>query len=252
MPASTFKYLSDVNSFPTTKLGSVNKLITENSLTRLINRLLDLDGFIITDGLAKQGESSEVIGNGGKHLVVNSDIPLLNLSFRDDRMEFVIRGYYFSVSIDDLKDMINTYIRTNSPTEPVGLYARIFIDNTNPDYPELVGQEIVEETQGENTQQVLQNGVRAVYHGVQFFVCPIREYATYSPINDILPFDNSEQVIEGLGSTYFYYDLMLLEYITNDDTVLTDGLYIPFESLNKFDSHSQRIIDGGLLTLKTS
>ena len=242
MPTSNYySYLSDVNSFPTTKMGSVNKLITENSLTRLINRLLDIDGFIITDGLSRQGEASEVIGNGGKHIVVNSDIPILNISFRDNRMEFVIRGYYFSVPIQSLKDLITNYNRANSPSESFGLYARIFIDNTNPEYPELLGQEIVEE-----------DPETSVYRGVQFFVCPITSYPSYVPTNETLPVDNGTQVIEGLGTNYFYYDLMLLEYIKNEDTTVNDGIYIPFESLTKFDSHSQRIIDGGLLTLKSS
>ena len=34
--------------FPSTKTKTINKLITENSLTRLLNRLLDVDSYIIT------------------------------------------------------------------------------------------------------------------------------------------------------------------------------------------------------------
>ena len=234
MADTTYYYYSDINSFPTTKMESVNKLITENSLTRLINRLLDIDGFIITDGLAEEG-SSEIIGNGGKHLKINNNLRVRDIDFRDNLFEFVIRGYYFSIPFSTLKDLIDSYIP--QATESIGLYARIFIDNTNPQYPELVGQTAYEEG--------VEGTVEGNHYGVQFFVCPVNNKPT--PSHPSLPV-NQLGVIEGLGTTYLYFDLMLLEYIKDDNTMIKDT-YIPFESLCKFDSHSVNIIDGGVVKL---
>ena len=238
MPDITEVYFSDINSFPTTKMGSINKLITENSLTRLINRLLDIDGYIITDGLSvNSGGGSEIIGNGGEHLKINSNLNINQILLRDDLFEFVIRGYYFSTDFSNLTNMMSDYIRTYTGSSSVGLFARIFIDKTNPDYPELVGQEAYDGMTQEE---------EANFHGVQFFVCPLNEKpAPYHP-----NLDNGRGEIEGLGTTYLYFDLMLLEYIKDDDTVSV-GTYIPFESLCKFDSHSINIIDGGVLKLNS-
>lgn len=237
MPNTTYYYYSDINSFPTTKMESVNKLITENSLTRLINRLLDIDGFIITDGLAERG-STEIIGNGGKHLKINDNLRLDSIDFRNNLFEFVIRGYYFSIPFTTLKSLMDSYIASYVGDNSVGLYARIFIDNTNPNYPELVGQTAYEDDP--------EHFVEGNHYGVQFFICPINNKPT--PFHPSLPIDQSTQTIEGLGTTYLYFDLMLLEYIKGDDTVLEDT-YIPFKSLCKFDSHSVDIIDGGVLEL---
>lgn len=237
MADQSYSYLESINSFPTTKMGSINRLITENSLTRLINRLIDLDGFIITDGLAqKQPGGSEIIGNGGKHLKINSnlrvDLDGADVIFSRDIFEFVIRGYYFAVPYTDLINLIlpNTQ---QTPSETTCLYARIFIDNHSAGYPELVGQKAYEEgTPGTDEGR---------NYCVQFFTTtgdskPI----PYHPCLD----GDGVNPISGLGTYIYYYDLMLLKYFKGDDTV-ADGLYIPFESMCKFDSHSIDIIDGG-------
>ena len=166
MPNNTnYSYLSGINSFPTTKMESVNKLITENSLTRLINRLLDLDGYIITEQLAEKNSGSEIIGNGGTRLKINDDLNLNSIIFRNNLFEFVIRGYYFSVEVDPLVSMLTDYVTAQHPETNVGLYARIFIDNTNPNYPELVGQTAYEDDQ--------ENFEEGKHYGVQFFVCQL-------------------------------------------------------------------------------
>lgn len=245
MADQIYYYSSNINSFPTTKRESVNKLLTENSLTRLINRLLDVDGFIISDGLAKRldGVESEIIGNGGKHLEINTNIRLDEINFKDNIFEFVIRGYYFSTNIDDLLNTVSwsSYVGeggTYYTSDKVGLFARIFIDNTNPDYPELVGQTGVEENNPSNSSG-------DSYYGIQFFICPIDDNGDADkpiPFHPSLSQD-SEPII-GLGTNYTYYDLLLIEHIKNSD-VFSEGDYLPFDSLTKFDSHSVRIIDGG-------
>lgn len=239
MADQTYYYSSNINSFPTTKRESVNKLLTENSLTRLINRLLDVDGFIISDGLAKKlnGVASEIIGNGGEHLEINTNLKLDEIVFKDDIFEFVIRGYYFSTNINDLLSSVSWSSYVNeiySSLDRIGLFARIFIDNTNPDYPELVGQIGVEENSPSDNSG-------DSYYGIQFFVCPIDEKPT--PYHPNLSQDY--EPIQGLGTDYTYYDLLLVEHIRNDE-VFSEGDYLPFDSLSKFDSHSIRIVDGGV------
>ena len=235
-----YYYSSNINSFPTTKKESVNKLLTENSLTRLINRLLDVDSFIISDGLAKKqnGVISEIIGNGGKHLKINADLDLTEIDFRNGLLEFVIRGYYFSTNLEDLLSLVHwdSYILSYTGEDAVGLYARIFIDNSNPNYPELIGQ-----TAYENETQD---------YAVQFFISTVG--GEPSPYHPIIGNEQTQQIDEGLGTDYLYYDLLLLKYIPNnyyDKTIKPNSTYLPFESLNKFDSHSQSIIDGGILKL---
>lgn len=242
MPNTTYYYYSDINSFPTTKMESVNKLITENSLTRLINRLLDIDGFIITDGLAMK-DYNETIGNGGKHLKINSNLKIDQIKFQNDLLEFVIRGYYFSIDIKKLETELRNYIDINHPGNSVGLFARIFIDNTNVNYPELVGQTAYEEHQGDE-QNPFSEGK---HYGVQFFICRVDPDSKPEPFHPVLS-DPTTGIIEGLGINYLYFDLLLLKYIYNDNTEV-NGIYVPFESLCKFDSHSVNIIDGGVLKL---
>lgn len=237
--ADSYNYYSNVNSFPTTKMESVNKLITENSLTRLINRLLDIDGFIITDGLSEADTGS--IGNGGEHLKINSNLDANSIAFKNDLFEFVIRGYYFSIDFSTIKNEMDSYINHHQPiSNSIGLYARIFIDNTNPNYPELVGQTAYEDDP--------ESFIEGQHYGVQFFICNMGDKPV--PFHPTLPIDQNTQEIQNLGTNYLYFDLLLLEYIYGDSEV-KEGLYIPFESLSKFDSHSINIIDGGVLELNS-
>lgn len=242
MADQSYSYLESINSFPTTKMGSINRLITENSLTRLINRLIDLDGFIITDGLAQKSDDSEIIGNGGKHLKINSnlrvDLDSADVIFSRDIFEFVIRGYYFAVPWQDLVNLILPNPQ-QTPSETTCLYARIFIDNNSAGYPELIGQKAYEE--GAPGTEAGRN------YCVQFFTTTGNSKPIpYHPCLD----GDGVNPISGLGTYIYYYDLMLLKYFKGDLTV-ADGLYIPFESMCKFDSHSIDIIDGGELSFKT-
>ena len=233
---SAITYLNSVDNFPTTKRNSVNKLLTENSLTRLINRLIDKDGFIITEGLRSPSFQS---GDRGNLLDFNTNIKLRDVDFENNILEFMLRGYYFSVNLSDLlssdkgvnwEHYVTTY---GQDTTPFGLYARIFIDATDPNYPELLGQEAYDEE-------------LETYKGVQFFVCSIDNKP--SPSHPSIPTDAQTTLPIGLGSDYFYYDLLLLEYINNDSSVSKDT-YIPFSSLNKFNTHTVEKIDGGEIIL---
>lgn len=120
--------LNNVNTFPSTKLYSINKLITENSLTRLINRLIDNDGYVITDGVRNLT---------GVNVDFGKDLPLSNWTANNLPFEFVIRGYYFS--INDIANDLLSKIQWGGDIEE-SLMARIYIDKTVPGYPELFGQ----------------------------------------------------------------------------------------------------------------
>ena len=119
--------LSNITIFPSTKTQTINKLITENSVTRLINRLVDVDSYIITP-TTEEGNSDILVD-------VN------NLSDSIKTLEFCIHGYYFC--IEDINDLLSlsewSDKITQDPTVDHSLYARIFIDKTNKDYPEIMG-----------------------------------------------------------------------------------------------------------------
>ena len=118
-----------INSFPSTKRASVNKLMTENSVTRLINRLVDVDGFVITTGLEDVDFKQDIDPSAW-----------LNKDF-----EFVIRGYYFSIAKGSYGNGLSTLLHeinfNPSDTEEHWVTATIFIDNSDKDFPELWGQE---------------------------------------------------------------------------------------------------------------
>lgn len=139
---------SVVNNFPSTKRAQVNKLMTENSVTRLINRLIDVNGYVITSeiSLPDNFPCDIPVGQWGADGVTRP-------------FEFSLRGYYFCVEPQESGSPLTgiNYLINSITEETPGadnIYAIIGIDYTNKDYPELSGQ--VEE---ENTGK---------YKGVQF------------------------------------------------------------------------------------
>lgn len=133
---------SSINSFPSTKRASVNKLMTENSITRLINRLLDVDGYVITNSIELNPEE---IGTSKVDGIIQDKWTTKELPF-----EFSIRGYYFCIDKENAESGIQNLInQANFKYTGQGehtLTAYIFIDTTDKDYPELHGQDIVEST----------------------------------------------------------------------------------------------------------
>lgn len=121
------------NVFPTTKMNSVNKLITEGNITRLLNNLLDTDSYLIPTADSNFG--SEVVwGENLQGLIKIED-------FNFD-LECVLKGYYFNLGPLAGQDGIISQFGTQSGGATSSLLlAQIIIDNTNPDYPELYGEE---------------------------------------------------------------------------------------------------------------
>ena len=172
------KYLDSerISSYPSTKRASVNKLITENSVTRTINRLIDKESYVITNGLAS--------------VDFTSDIPKDIWTQSQADFEFVIHGYYFCITRGDgaasgLDYLLNQVKKDPElpDNEPQTLYARIFIDKIDPAYPELYGQEDLAST----------------YQAISF-------YWNNEPI--VYP--------DGVESNYKYYDAPLVKYMADD------------------------------------
>lgn len=199
-----------ITSYPSTKRASVNKLITENTVTRVINRLIDKDSYVITNGLRGANFSSDIPAN--QWLNLKSDF------------EFVIHGYYFCITPDDVDGSGLAYLlrRVKLPedadlnTEHT-LYARIFIDRIDPNFPELYGQEDLVQT----------------YQAVQFYWDSL--YLTYpdGELNE---------------SNCDIYNAPLVKYMSNDagDTF---GYYVPLTSIFRFGSQAIANIDGGEVIL---
>ena len=202
-----------VNSFPSTKRASVNKLMTENSVTRLINRLIDVNGFIITTGL--------------KDVDFLHDIPIGRWSAPEARdFEFVIRGYYFSISAqDNISGLSYLLTATNfNPTDEQEhtLYARIYIDKTDKNFPELFGQDELD-------------GQEGVYNALIFYID-----------------DNEPDIPDGLDDgEYEIYSLPIVKYKQQENKGGWDR-YIPLTSLYKFSSISISNIDGGEIDIHRS
>ena len=200
------KYLDKdvINSFPSTKRASVNKLMTENSVTRLINRLVDVTGFVITTGL-----------NDVDFL---NDIPIDAWNNNAANFEFVIRGYYFSISKDDqisgmAKLITSTQFDPNDEVEHT-LYAGIFIDKTDSDFPELYGQD------DDQTE----------YRAIVFYT------------------GDEERPDPPSGLTeYDFYEFPLVKYKEQENG--TWSRVVALDSLFKFNSISISDVDGGEIKL---
>lgn len=207
---ATNYYYIPASAFPSTKTASINKLITENSLTRMINRLLDVDGYVIT----KQLDDSDI------GVDINQDIPIQN--FEND-FEFVIWGYYFNIgNINNLLDAVGWEdAKAEWTGDSVGhLTARIFINNSLAGYPELFGQDLVE--QGDNPP----------YKALQFFITKDDEQVDPEPPDG------------AALESYKYYDLEIAAYGKTGGS--TEKItYVPISSLHKFSSKSLMSVDGG-------
>lgn len=193
-----------INSFPSTKRASVNKLLTENSITRLINRLVDVEGFVITTGI-----DADFL----------NDIPIGEWNNVGADFEFVIRGYYFSVVKDTaLSGLAKLLSDTNfNPTDEVDhtLFAGIFVDITDKDFPELYGQD----------------SVSGKYQAISF----------YTDTED-KPTAPSEP-----DKFYKFYELPLVQYKQQENG--SWGRVVALDSLFKFKSISIADIDGGEISL---
>ena len=194
-----------INSFPSTKRASVNKLLTENSITRLINRLVDVEGFVITTGI-----DADFL----------NDIPIGEWNNVGADFEFVIRGYYFSVAKDTapsgLAKLLDVTGFKNFDDEiNHTLFAGIFIDVTDKDFPELYGQD----------------NVSGQYQAISF----------YNDTED-KPTPPSEP-----DKFYKFYELPLVQYKQQEDG--SWGKVVALDSLFKFKSISIADIDGGEISL---
>lgn len=268
------------NVFPTTKLNSINKLITEGNITKLLNSILDTDSYIIPP--ADLSFDSDVIWDNNLQGLIK--VPDLTLS----HLECVLHGYYFDLGPIFGENAIAPQLTTNSSL----LLGQIIIDTTNENYPELFGEESTDPP--ESIQVTLPNiwrygdtdaptinpnyrdlNIKTIYAtasgtsyyfnlnsnwelvalqniplGTEFTSYTI-EYITYYSLIKLhlltgeeakIPTDTPYfgNTIEPLGNNYISVTLPLLCRQNNQ-------IYFPMTSFPKFTSTSIYSIDGGLI-----
>lgn len=253
--------------FPTTKINVVNKLITESSLTRILTSLLDNKTYIIPiDGV--DYTNTIYIEYAGSVVEVENSIVSSSL-------ECIINGYYFNLGT--ITDIISKYISAKH-TGNGKLSARIVIDKTIANYPELFGQSYITDTAtiegtvvsgttmlDENYRQkdiisisaVGEDGLPHTFTVDDNYVltstytgkCENGYTITFvSYYNLIQPYvlDLNETVPEyptssiPTGSEVDQYTIDILYYINGK-------YYLPITSMAKFQSTSIENIDGGIL-----
>lgn len=114
-----------INVFPSTKRGNVQvsaRLMSESSMVDIVNRLIDTEGFVITQGSTLGGAS------------VDDTSPL---AIDTNSYEFNIFGYYFK--IDKIQDITSLFDNTI-----VNIYAKITTSAISAinNYIELMGQDV--------------------------------------------------------------------------------------------------------------
>lgn len=272
--------------FPSTKTQSINKLITENSLTRLINRLINKESYVITHD--EEWES----------LNLNQDVLVsASTGFNPEKpFEMCLGGYY--IGVDSLNSIMSD-VKWNPSTEGETLYASIQIDRTSANYPELVGQYNItphsEESFNFEYGEYFQTGVTQLPpttkdfspSQVQDLVLLSKEEGSTTPTIISKPgavslasdWTLTCSQTTGYETGYDYRDVtharysVLIDFTglsfgttppTGDDYISLPILkyfapvnrdlatYIPFESLNRFKTESIYEIDGGEIPAKNN
>lgn len=254
--------------FPSTKTKTINKLITENSLTRLLNRLVDVDSYIISS------EFTTDINNNYDYVIVDNDI-------LGSDLEICIRGYYFNLGSYSyiLSKIVAAYPDLN--TDDI-IKAIIYVDTTsNPEYPELYGQDGYEQFNLNSPFQFPEGCNNNNVTGIKFYDSLNNQLAvSYSGIGGVgtaherylIDSNGNEVDLDAAGvTTITYYMRTVIECVTlyrpeegeqlePPNTGLTpyeltlfklkdtSTFMIPVSSFHKFSSISVSNIDGGLIT----
>lgn len=272
MANSTAFHIQPNMVFPSTKMEAVNKLITEGNLTRLINKLIDSNSYIIP--------MSTLNFSAVNNSLPNETLVVVPANSATEHLEFIIDGYYFDLG--ELSSVMST-TEWQQATAPVKLTAQILIDTTVENYPELFGETdtvhtetvsgsinfgttaipsnrrpdamnmsiykitsvgsdaVTYELSYDSTSYLLLND--GVPEGITFTSGYTVEYRNYANIINlyILDVDGEAPAPEPSGvESYSVYNLDLLYK-------LSDGAYFPMSSFVKFASPSIRSIDGGII-----
>lgn len=128
--------------FPSTKMESVNKLITEGSLTRLINKLIDTDSYIIPPDSADLSNYTNT--DYGTMIEVENT--------KSDNIEFLLHGYYFNMGNINNLVTIASELAVSDKNNISGNFFITACINVQTDasnggkYPELFGQNLIKQT----------------------------------------------------------------------------------------------------------
>lgn len=261
--ATTIKAVDLQEIFPSTKTATINKLITENSITRLLNRLIDVDGYIISSELP--------IDVSNQYNYVDTDEAWVE----ETPLETCIRGYYFNLGT--YENIINKIKASYSDIAEGDIFQMsIFIDVTNPNYPELYGQDTFSEKTVNRTEGVIVFEDGLILNSIKFYTADDTQISiegfvpgqtSWDDIDDDVSYikywvritDNtvwisktdtsgtSDKPVSPSGSdeenlNYIRKDLTLFEAVSDDASV---KLKIPMTSFHKFSSISINNIDGG-------
>ena len=128
--------------FPSTKMESVNKLITEGSLTRLINKLIDTDSYIIPPDSADLSNYTNT--DYGTMIEVENT--------KSDNIEFLLHGYYFNMGNINNLVTIASELAVSDKNDISGNFFITACINVQTDannggkYTELFGQNLIKQT----------------------------------------------------------------------------------------------------------
>ena len=270
--------------FPSTKTKTINKLITENSLTRLLNRLLDVDSYIITS------EFPDTINIEDEYDYISVNNELL-----DTDLEVCIRGYYFNLGpytkiLSKITE--DASVSNNSLKKDDVIKAIIYIDDSIKEYPELYGQESTEGIR----QAAEQEDNKSVFYFDESCnknnVSNIKIFKDYDDVTPVTKLQVSDIVTPNKGrrlvtiineeETDISVEFNIVKYVKtstipsialykNDDKpdkpsdtiplkeyelVLfkmkdSETFTIPLSSIHRFSSLASSSIDGGLIQNKT-
>lgn len=268
--ASVFHILPNM-VFPSTKMEAVNKLITEGNLTRLINKLIDSDSYIIPTSSTNFSTPTSI-----KLSDTTETLIPVGLSTEDtEDLEFVMHGYYFNLG------KIGDVISTGEMSDNQKLIARILVDISNPNYPELFGETDIESTwdsgemsiefdgankttipeeQRQNIYKITATGSDNITYelsydketyillrggidtDVSFTHGYTIEYRNYANIIDLYVCDISDSLPD-LPDTLPKHE----EYVLDLLYMMNNNVYFPMSSFAKFSSPSIKTIDGGII-----
>ena len=249
--------------FPSTKMEAVNKLITEGNLTRLINKLIDSDSYIIPTSSTDFSVPTSI-------KLSDTTETLIPVGLETEDLEFVMHGYYFNLG--SISNIINTGEMSNDQK----LTARILVDISNPNYPELFGETDIESTwsstaeitfgtttipeeQQQNIYQITATGSdNKIYElsydedyillrggidtGISFPNGYTIKHRNYANIINLYVCDISDSLPDLPDTLPAHEDYVLdLLYMMNGN------MYFPMSSFAKFSSQSIKTIDGGII-----
>ena len=235
---ATYSLSKNVQIFPVTQRNiwdPLGRLTTEYNLTSILNKLLDVDGFVFT--------ANNFNGDKKAPLDIDSDSTVL---------DFNLNGYI--IHLKDLDNLITRVLGETLPSNGTSIYA--YIDLTKK--PAADGDDVLDayekehfkylngyDTISNDANDAVTDATEAsdVYKGVTF-VLAAPDSDTHPIQLKILEYKQVSDIINPKDENYN------LEHLKNYNEYSASGWYIPKESQIKFQSNLKRTsisIDDGVI-----